>query len=109
MRMFVRRLILLLIIGTVNSSILIGGYQKNGNEEMQTEMVKLAREQLKLNTSFDSADIQILSFDSQIVSGTNYRLIFIVNEQHKCTLIAYKPLPLYNKPIKVTSFTCTDK
>jgi len=86
----------------------IGGYEKSGNENMRDEMIELAREQLKSKTSLASGKIRILSFESQIVSGTNYRLVFTVGDKHQCTLVVYKPLPFKKQNLEVTSFTCID-
>jgi hypothetical protein len=111
--MFARLLILLFIIGAIRfdyvySNRQLGGYTQTRNEEMQTKMVNLAREQLKSNTSLASDTILIVRFESQIVSGTNYRLVFNVGEQYQCTLVAYQPLPYKKQDIQVTSFTCND-
>ena len=111
--MFARLLILLFIIGAIHfdyvySNRLLGGYTNSRNEIMQTKMVELAGEQLKSNTSLASETIRIVSFENQIVSGTNYRLVFNLGEQYQCTLVAYQPLPYKKQDIQVTSFTCND-
>ena len=107
--MFVRLLVLFLGIGTIQFdnvySTLVGGWQESGEGSLQTKMLKLARQQL--NTTSES--IQVLRFDTQIVSGTNLRLMFIFNEQKNCTLQAFKPLPYKaNQSIQITSFKCDD-
>ncbi|CAF0886844.1 unnamed protein product [Rotaria sp. Silwood1] len=109
--MFVRWLILTITIDTICFQCayfgqLVGGLQKSYNNELKTELVNLARQQLNSNTQLASKPIRVLEFYSQIVAGTNYWLIFIVGEEQKCKLTAYKPLPYTHKPIQVTFFKC---
>jgi hypothetical protein len=110
--MFVRLLTLLIVLGIVhsnyaNSDGIVGGWQTSGKGCSRSKVLKLARQQLN-STNLASEPIEILSLETQVVAGTNYRLIFVVGEQQQCTLIAFKPLPYTKKPIEVTSFTCNN-
>ncbi|CAF2574836.1 unnamed protein product [Rotaria sp. Silwood2] len=109
--MFVRWLILISIIGTIYfqciySYLVMGGLQECFNNTLKTQMVNLARQQLRSKTHLASKPIRVLGFYSQIVAGTNYWLIFIVGEEKKCTLIVSEPLPYTHKPMQVSSFEC---
>lgn len=109
--MFVRLLALLIVaslvcLGHVAASRRVGGWQPSSNSELQAEMLDLANEQLSTSTDFDSPTIDVVSFETQIVAGTNLRLVFLVNEALRCTLTAFKPLPYTQKPIEVSSFAC---
>ena len=109
--MFVRLLVLFVGIdiiqfGDACSKLRVGGWQANSDSTLQNEMVTLARQQLKATSNLASEPIQVVSFETQVVAGTNLRLKFIVNEQQKCTLQAFKPLPYTKKPTEIKSFNC---
>jgi len=87
---------------------LVDGWKTSGQVELKTEMVNLARRELNLNDNSASKSVRVLHFDIQILIGTNLRLLFVVGEHQECTLIAFKPLPYYEKPIKVTSLICNN-
>ena len=109
--MLVRLLVLFLSIGIVQFSYACskrkaGGWQSSSDDTLQTEMVVLARQQLEATSNLTSEPIRVLSLKTQVVAGTNLRLVFIANEQQQCTLNAFKPLPYTQKPIQITSFKC---
>ena len=86
----------------------VGGWTDTGKGEAQTEVIDLALEQLNASGDFSSASILVLSFETQVVAGTNARLIFLVDCKQKCTITTFKPLPYTQKPIEVQSFACED-
>ena len=92
----------------VHRDHLVGGWSPTGEGDSQTEMVKLAREQLNASGDFSSSAIEVVSFETQIVAGTNLRLVFLVDDTQKCTMTAFKPLPYRKEHTKVQSFTCED-
>ena len=92
----------------VQCAIRAGGWKTAGKGELQTEMVNLAREQLNSSGDFSSSPIIVLSFETQLVQGTNARLIFLVDCKQKCTMTAFKPLPYTEKPVEVQTFDCED-
>ena len=92
----------------VHCAIRMGGWRKTDKGELQTEMVNLAREQLSSSGDFSSSPIIVLSFETQVVQGTNARLIFLVNCKQKCTMMAFKPLPNTEESVKVQTFDCED-
>ena len=109
--MLVRLFTLLIVVslvclGHVAASRRVGGWQPSSDGELQAEMLDLANEQLSTSTDFDSPVVDVVSFETQIVAGTNLRLVILVNEALRCTLNAFKPLPYTQKPIEMTSFEC---
>lgn len=92
----------------VHCGRLVGGWSPTGEGDSQTEMLHLAREQLNASGDFSSSEIEVISFETQIVAGTNLRLVFLVDDTQKCTMTAFKPLPYRKEPTTVQSFTCED-
>ncbi|CAF1050172.1 unnamed protein product [Adineta steineri] len=111
--MLLRLFILILGIGIVRfgdtcTKRKLGGWQSSNDDTLQTEMVTLAQQQLEATSDLSSQPIRVLSFQTQVVAGTNLRLLFIVNEQQQCTLQAFKPLPYTELPTQITSFQCNN-
>ena len=96
----------LVCLGHADASRRVGGWQPSSDGELQAEMLKLANEELIANTDFDAPVLEVVSLETQVVAGTNLRLVFLVNEELRCTLKAFKPLPYTEEPIEVTEFAC---
>ena len=108
--MFTRLFVLCMGLAVVHvcDAHIVGGWQATGEGDSQTEMLALAREQLNASDDSSSAPIEVVSFETQIVAGTNLRLVFVVDGKQQCTMTAFKPLPYKKQPTKVKSFSCED-
>ncbi|CAF2037676.1 unnamed protein product [Rotaria magnacalcarata] len=112
--MLSRELMLIVTLGTIYldyyaySNQIVGGWNTSYHGELEIEMVDLARQQLRSNTTLANKTLRVLDCQIQIVAGTNLRLIFMVGEEQECTLTAFKPLLYTKKSTEVTSFKCNN-
>lgn len=98
----------IVILNRVGSTCQLGGWKTSTDEDLKNEMIDLAKNQLMKNHQLQSPSIKVLSFQTQIVAGTNLRLLFRINGQSDCELVAFKPLPYTQKPMEITKFECKD-
>ncbi len=84
--------------------MLCGGYaaDKPATPELQ-ELLDSLKEQVhaQLNTTFSY--LKALTYQSQVVAGTNYRIKVEVDDGKTLEVVIYKPLPHTGNPPQLTS------
>ena len=85
---------------------IVGGWQDSTDEQAIAKMTALAQTQLTTTYGDNSASIEDVHLQKQVVAGTNLRLTFQYNHKYQCELTAFQPLAYTGKPIEVKSFNC---
>ena len=96
------------VANTASVPSVLGGWQASSNGQLENATLALARTQLASIGNNVSLPIQVISFSTQVVAGTNTRLIFTVGGQRQCTLVAFQPLPYTQQPMQLTTFSCDE-
>ena len=86
--------------------MMCGGYTgaKQDNDGKVLELVQKHKTDLEDKFGSSENQIEVISFSTQCVAGTNYKVTVKVNGQHTGELVIWQKLPCYGGETSLTSF-----
>ena len=84
-----------------------GGHsqQKQDTDGKILTLVQKHQSDLETNLKSSVNKIEVVSFTTQVVNGTNYTITVKLNGEHNAKLVIYEKLPCYGGETSLTSFT----